>query len=142
MSSCKTSVADSSKDSNSEIVSTAQDFTILSAIKSRWIGGREGVGGNVYNITLKNNKKDYTYKFLNLVTANGKLPVKTSLMDGIIVAVAMSTDPRSELYVDDGKADVPTSKTENSTDNNFYLEYTLGNSKTIKKLKITSFKQQ
>jgi archaellum component FlaG (FlaF/FlaG flagellin family) len=54
-----------------------KDFTIISAEKSIWFGGRDGVKGTLYKFILKNNQNK-TFRFTNLKIGSNKYPIRTA----------------------------------------------------------------
>ncbi len=139
MSSCMTSAANADTANSNNTIVSKKDFIIISAEKSKWFGGRQGVGGDKYTIVVKNNQREISYQFLNLVIGTERLPVKISLKDNMITIVALKTYPRKQSNVDDPVISQESQAT--NVPNEYYMEYTLGKSKTIKKLKIDSFRE-
>lgn len=118
-------------------VSQKQNFSIISALQTYWSGGREGVKGSHYVIRLKNRQSD-SFLFKSLVINKIKVPVTTKIEGKFIVLTASVTDPREELIDVHTGQEIPL-KALSVTTSEYWLEYTIGTSKTIKKLIIPKF---
>lgn len=107
-----------------------KDFTIISAEKSTWFGGREGVKGTSFYFVLKNNQNQ-TFKFTGLKIGAKSYPLRTDIKkDSIFISASVSSvyhEP--QLNMDTGK----TVENKMITDGNgaVSLEYVLFNSKKI-----------
>ncbi|WP_417431889.1 hypothetical protein [Halpernia sp.] len=111
-----------------------KDFTLISAEKTTWFGGREGVKGTLYNFTLKNNQKQ-SFQFTKLRIGKDNYPLKTIVKQDSIFISASVTDSQKvkNIEVESGK-EITEQKKE--VENNLSLEYYLSNSKIIQSLPI------
>ncbi|MGS0749099.1 hypothetical protein [Halpernia sp. GG3] len=107
-----------------------KDFTIISAEKSTWFGGREGVKGTSFYFILKNNQNQ-TFKFTSLKIGKNSYPLKTDIKkDSIFISASVSSvyhEP--QLNMDTGKTVENKIKTDGISA--VSLEYILLNSKII-----------
>ncbi|GAB0157375.1 hypothetical protein CHRYSEOSP005_26480 [Chryseobacterium sp. Alg-005] len=119
-------------------VSQKQDFSILSAVQTEWFGGREGVKGRHYKIVLK--KKDsQSYLFKSLMINGTKVAVTTKTEGKLIVLTASMTDQRREPTIDASSGQEIPNQDLTVQASKYWLEYTTGTSKAIKKLIIPKF---
>lgn len=116
------------------------DFTIISAKKSTWFGGREGVKGAIYNIVLKNNQsKPYVFTKFNYGKNSVPFSVKSTGSNIYISANINMNSPLPELDMQTGKKVEQIPKENDFSE--IVLEYQIPSSKEIRSIKITSISE-
>lgn len=115
-----------------------QDFSIISATQTQWSGGREGVKGSHYKIRLKNEQGN-SFLFKSLVINTVRTAVVTKTEGKFVELTASVTDPRNEPLFDVSTGQEVPAKTSSVKASKYWLEYTIGGSKIIKKLIIPKF---
>lgn len=117
------------------------DFTILSAEKATWFGGRDGVTGSIYNFILKNNK-ELTFRFTNLKRGRNVYPLITKVKnDSVFISVSVTDpNPMIQLNMETGKE--IEKNVEISENESVSLEYLLGSSKIIHSIKIPNISRK
>ncbi|WP_221404926.1 hypothetical protein [Halpernia frigidisoli] len=116
------------------------DFTLISAKKSTWFGGREGVKGAIYNIVLKNNQSK-PYVFTKFKYGKNSVPfiIKSTGSNIYISANINMNSPLPEIDMQTGKR-VDQIAEENDV-SEIVLEYQISSSKENRSLKITSISE-
>lgn len=109
---------------------------IVFAEKTPWFGGVAGVTGIHYHIKVVKNPKLKLY-FKNLYAEGDLLPVTVKLEKGIYDIRANYS--KTELPTLELPSDTQEKETAKKDTGQFWLEYTVGTSKTKQKLKVLKF---
>lgn len=118
-----------------------KDFAIISAEKSTWFGGREGVSGDSYYFILKNKQKE-KFQFIDLKIGNNKYPLKTEIKnDSIFISASVSSNFQ-ETQVDVKTGKIIDKKIEDNTGGIISLEYLLSDSKIMHQIVMDKIKEK
>lgn len=118
-----------------------KDFTIISAERSTWFGGREGVKGAKYEIVLKNNQKK-SYHFTNFKIGKSSYPVRVSTKNNTVIISALVTHEVILPQVDVETGRQVEKPIDDKDTGAASLEYILSDSKTIYSLNLQNIKEK
>ena len=117
-----------------------KDFTIISAEKSTWFGGREGVKGHKYIFVLKNNQKK-KFDFKNLRVGKDLFPLRVTLKNEAVFLTAITSVPNPPSLIDVKTGIVIADTTSKVENGDVSLEYFLSDSKTVYRLPVINVKE-
>lgn len=114
-------------------------LSVISAEKSFWVGGQDGVRGTHYFINLKCNEPQ-NYQIKEVVAEGKKLPFRVLNTDKGINIIAVYTEPRTPIGSKVAESNFILSQIDFKGMSSYIL-YSGKVSKNYKKLYIANFKQ-